>query len=67
MIITVGKSETTAEKLKSILAQLHYKYLVLQYEAKGVNFRSHFYVPDIHPITKTEFHEREDESHVYKV
>ena len=63
----IGKSETVVEKLKSVLSQLHYKYLILLYEAKGVDFRSHVYVPDIHPITKMEFHDREDEGHVYKV
>ena len=67
MHICIGKSETVVEKLKSVLSQLYYKYLILRYEAKGVKFRSHQYVPDIHPITKTEFHDREDEGHVYKI
>ena len=30
-------------------------------------FRSHIYVPEIHPVTECEFHEREDEGHVFKV
>ena len=25
------------------------------------------YVPEVHPITKLQFHEREDEAHVFKV
>lgn len=65
--IYVGKTETQTDQLKSILSQLHYKYLVEQYEAKGISFRSHLYVPEVHPITEMEFHEREDEGHVFKV
>ena len=65
--IIVGKTETQTDKLKSILFQLHYKHLVEQYEAKGVNFRFYLYVPEAHPITKMEFHECEDEGHVFKV
>lgn len=30
-------------------------------------FRTYMYVPEIHPFTKKEFHEREDEGHVFKV
>lgn len=63
----IGKTETQTDKLKSILSQLHYKYLVEQYEAKGISFCSHLYVPEVHPITEMEFHEREDEGHVFKV
>ena len=51
----------------SILAQLHYKYEVLEWEKKGVPFKSHIYVPEVHPITKCPFHEREDETHILKV
>ena len=65
--IYVGKTETQTDQLKSILSQLHYKYLVEQYEAKGISFRSHLYVPEVHPITEMEFHEHEDEGHVFKV
>ena len=25
------------------------------------------YVPEVHPLTKTDFHEREDEGHLFKV
>lgn len=66
-MLIIGKTETQTDKLKSILSQLHYKHLVDQYEARGVNFRSHLYVPEVHPITEMEFHEREDEGHVFKV
>ena len=46
---------------------MEYTYQVCCWDAKGVPFRTHMYVPDIHPVTGTEFHEREDEAHVLKV
>ena len=55
------------EMLRSILAQLHYKYEILEWEKKGVPFRSHIYVPEIYPTTHCPFQEREDKAHVLKV
>ena len=55
------------EMLKSILAQLHYTHGIMEWERKGVPFRSCMYVPEVHPLTGTPFHEREDEAHVFKV
>lgn len=60
----VGQEETTLEKLRSILAQLEYRYLVEHLEMKGVPFRSHLHV---HPLTGLMFCECEDEGHVLKV
>ena len=34
---------------------------------KGVPFRSHLHVPEVHPLTGMMFCEREDEGHVLKV
>lgn len=62
-----GKDEGKLEKLRSILAQLEYQYQVNYWESKGVPFKSHLYVPEIHPVTGMEFCEREDEAHVLKV
>ena len=53
--------------LRSILAQLHYQYEIMEWERKGVPFQSRLYVPEIHPITGIHIHEREDETHVFKV
>lgn len=63
----LGKSETAVDMLKSILSQLEYKHAILEWERKGVPFRTHVYVPETHPLTGAPFHEREDEAHVYKV
>ena len=63
-----GKSETDVEVLRSILAQLEFSWLVCDYDDRlGVPFRHRLYVPEIHPITKEPFCEREDEAHVLKV
>ena len=64
---TPGKEENEKEKLRSILSQLEYRYQVCYWDQQGVPFKIHIYVPEIHPITKSEFHEREDDAHVLKV
>ena len=55
------------EKLRSILSQLQYRHDVAEWEKFDVPFRSHIYVPETHPLTSMPFHEREDETHVFKV
>ncbi len=55
----LGK-EDDADKLRSILAQLEYTHEVQQWVCKGVPFDTHLYVPEIHPMTKVGFCEREE-------
>ena len=62
-----GKTESLSDKLRSILAQYEYQHCINQLEEQGINFRTYLYVPEIHPITKELFFEREDEAHVLKV
>lgn len=63
---SIGVKEDDDAKLRSILAQFEYKQLVEYWEKRGVPFATYFYVPETHPITQTEFHERDD-AHVLKV
>ena len=49
------------------MAQLEFKFQVCQWEDNGVPFPQHIYVQETHLITGQEFHEREDEGHVFKV
>ena len=63
----VGEEEDLNDKLRSILSQFEYVYQVSIWEEKGVQFKKHFYVPEVHPLTRAEFHEREDDAHVLKV
>ena len=63
----IEEDETRPQQLRSILAQLEFRFQVCQWEDNGVPFRQHIYVPEIHPITGGKFHEREDEGHVFKV
>ena len=65
--ITTGKSETITDMMRSILAQLEFKYQILEWERKGVPFRQHLYILEIHPVTKQAYFEMEDEPHVLKV
>ena len=51
----------------SILAQLEFKYQILEWERQGVLFREYIYVPEIHSVTQQVYFEMEDEPHVLKV
>lgn len=55
------------EMFRSVLAQLEFTYIVQKYDAAGTPFRTHLHVPEVHPITRSIFYEREDEGHVLKV
>ena len=66
-LLSEGEKEETIDMLRSILAQFEYHYQVCLWDSKGVPFRTYLYVPEIHPITGKEFHEREDFAHVLKV
>lgn len=59
--------ETRADKLRSIIAQMMYTHIFDKWNQQGVPFHKHLYVPEVHPITQAQFHEREDEGHVFKV
>lgn len=61
-IIPLGQKEETCDKLKSILSQLEYSYQVCLWDQKGVPFKKHFYVPEAHPLTQLELHERENDT-----
>ena len=63
----LGKDEIRIEKFLSVLAQLEYTHQVNDWHSKGVPFKDHLYVPEVHPLTGVEFCEREDEGHVFKV
>lgn len=63
----IGKSESYTQKLRSILAQFEFAHEVREWQAKGVPFQTHLYVPEIHPVTQMPFCERENEAHVLKV
>ena len=62
-----GKNEGMTDQMRSILAQFEFANLVLEWTSKGVPFQMHLYVPEVHPVTKMTFCEREDEAHVLKV
>ena len=53
--------------MRSILAQFEFAKTIKAWDVRGVPFSTYFYVPEVHPVLKTVFHEREDEGHVFKV
>ena len=67
LALCIGKDETKGEKLRSILAQLEFQYQINTWQLKGVPFKDHLYVPEVHPVTGVGFCEREDDGHVFKV
>lgn len=67
VILSETREEDTSDMLWSILAQFEYRYQIMYWESKEVPFRTFMYVPEVHPITLQEFHEREDFAHVLKV
>ena len=64
-LLETGEDETFGDKLRSILAQMDFKYIIRSWDEGP--FRTCMYVPEIHPILSKEFHEHEDEGHVFKV
>ena len=59
-VLLDGVKEEKIDMLRAILAQFEYQYQVRLWDSKGVPFRTYMYVPEIHPITGEEFHERDD-------
>ena len=51
-IVTIGMTESLEDKQRSIIVQLEFHFIIDEWERKGVPFRMHLDVPDIHPITK---------------
>ena len=47
-----GKDKSLLEKLHSVLAQLEYKNQIDTRSNKGVQFKGHLYVPEIHQKQK---------------
>lgn len=67
MKVFIGRKETEEDMLRSILSQLDYRWQINSWLERGVNFKDHLYVPEVHPETGLHFCEREDEGHVFKV
>lgn len=64
---TRAEQPKETHKDKSILSQLEYSQQELEFDIAGVPFCTYMYVPEVHPITHDEYHEREDDAHVLKV
>ena len=62
-----GKDENKVEKLHSILAQLECKHQINHWNSKGVPFKDHLYVAEVHLVTSIQFCDSADKSHTFKV
>ena len=67
MHIILGEDENETDMLRSILSQLEYRFQIKSWDERGVPFSTYIYIPEVHPLTKKEYHEREDFAHVLKV
>lgn len=63
----IGEKEDEEEMSRSTLAQMEYSYQICKWDDDGIPFRTYMYVLEKHPLTGSEFHEREDFAHVLKV
>ncbi len=63
----LDEEEDIADKLRAILSQFEFASSVMSWDENGVPFCTRLYVPEVHQITHSVFHEREDEGHVFKV
>jgi hypothetical protein len=64
--VTAGKTETKADCLKSLMAIYLFKMTIDEYCKQDINFREHFYVPEVSEKTGEPQHHREDHNHVLK-
>ena len=53
--------ETHDDKIRSVVAQVEYSHQVRKASVP------YLYVPEVHPISGMELHEREDDAHVLKI
>ena len=58
--------ESFLDKLRSIVATCRFRYRVEELKRQGLDFSTFLYIPEVDPITKDRFHEREDHCHILK-
>ena len=58
--------ESLLDKLRSLIGTYRFRARVNEYKLQGIDFSTYLYVPEVDPVTKEIFHEREDHCHILK-
>lgn len=59
-------AETHLDRMRTVVATYKFRHEVASWKAKGVDFTTYLYVPEIDQTTEQEIHERGDHSHLLK-
>ena len=58
--------ESFLDKLRSSIGTYRFRARINEYTLQGIDFSTYLYIPEVDPVTKEIFHEREDHCHVLK-
>ena len=58
--------ESYLDKMRSLVATYRFRHSIKKFKDDGVDFSQYLYVPEVDPITRDVFHEREDHCHILK-
>ena len=58
--------ESFLDKLRSLIATYRFRARIAEMKQQGIDFSTFLYVPEVDPITKDIFHEREDHCHILR-
>ena len=57
--------ESLLYKLRSVVATYRFRASIEYWKARGADFSTHLYVPEIDPVTEEERHDRGDHNHLF--
>ncbi len=58
--------ENTLDMLRSVVATYKLRQVIRDFQADGIDFSCHLYIPEHDPITQDIIHERGDHNHILK-
>ena len=58
--------ESFLDKLRSLVGTNRFQARINEYMLQGIDFSTYLYIPEVDPVTKEIFHEREDHCHILK-
>ena len=58
--------ESLLDKLRSVVATYRFRASIEYWKARGADFSTHLYVPEIDPVTEEERHGRGDHNHLFR-
>lgn len=58
--------ESLLDKLRSVVATCRFRATIEYWKQRGADFSMHLYVPEVHPVTEEERHDRGDHNHLFR-